>query len=874
MRAQPATLPPNPCLVAILLVVKSRSGPRLVFHYPHTPSLSSASNTRNPNWFGTPGNQTDEAESGDSDWSSGSDDGGRTDDEDDDEGSRSSRAWSRGSKISGGRTGSRFESGRSFGSGRTKSSMAGGMREELDEEVVDGDRAHDGEGTGQDESKEDWKPKEQDEVEWERLLGFSADALSMLLTPGRVFNKRRFEVGIEQLVFLGAPMFVREDGEWKKRRRKIRDESESEDEGDGMSEHDHAQPPHENSGKSKAQSNGAKAEPFVITEHVSRRRGLSLQDLEDIPGFESAYGHGLVSGAASDISSEETKSNSTTYDGDMTMFNIVFVLNPPSLEHHSRVEEMYDYVVKRFAKTLKYQQAQSRYVSKESRLIIAMKDKAKESRAPIYSLWPSIVNQSALARAMALTYDHISNNKIAHINLSEGSDTSFQIPQAISTPYIPTPTEPQIPGLWLTTATLLDDDDADTMLSPHSALLLLDDDAALLKEVESDGKELSGPLSFFIRNLTPTKSLQKLSQVHSMSLKDVQFLARHLIYWRRARAIPPLRWRDIYIVSPNADMSTLETAIPAFAARFPTLPSLPKILHMLSGPPRSYSTLMPSKDHRTAYMEILAWLMRGGWVTQLRTFAWVRVKPEVKAAIAEKMNKELNASSASERLNGDHDNTKSDGVNGTGKNLTQSNLFQRSPEGREPGAGDNIFAQPSHLSPFLSPIARPASDAGSTSSSRTAVPNPSLIGSLSPLSRPDTSPFHRPSPLHLTQSASPSSASTHSSQVPTSPLTFPSDNDAPPPPPQLLSTNPADYDASLVDSPQKADALQSRWIEYIGAGFEDEELREKWPVLLKYFDGRHALEEISVREGLKKGKVAGLLGVLQRGGWVVSVRHW
>lgn len=89
-----------------------------------------------------------------------------------------------------------------------------------------------------------------------------------------------------------------------------------------------------------------------------------------------------------------------------------------------------------------------------------------------------------------------------------------------------------------------------------------------------------------------------------------------------------------------------------------------------------------------------------------------------------------------------------------------------------------------------------------------------------------------------------------------------------------MSTDPADYDASLVDSPQKADALQSRWIEHIGASFVDEELKEKWPILLKYFDGKHALEEISVREGLKKGKVASLLGLLMKGGWVITVRHW
>jgi hypothetical protein len=860
MRPQSATLPPNPCLVAILLVTKTRAGQRLVFHYPAVPSASSARSSHNPNWYGTPGNTTDDADSIGSEWSSASADGGPTDDDDDDDGS--SRAWSRGSRFSSGRTGSKQDTGGSFRSTRTKSAP-GGSREELDEDVVDSERANDGETAGQEETKEEWKAKEQEEREWEHVLGFSADALGMLLTPGRSFNKRRFEVGLDPLVFVGAPMFVRDDGLWKKKRRKKRSGSEASDD-EAISQHDHAYHVPDVSNQ-QADDQHSLADAVVST---VKKRTFSIADLEHVPGFESAYGHGLVSGAASDVGSE-TKSTSTTgNDGEMTMFNIVFVLNPPILEHHIRVEEMYDYVVKRFAKTLKYEQAQSNYVTKEARLITMLKDKAKEAKEPIFSLWPNILTKSALAKAIAITYNQISTNKIAHINLSDAFDTSFQIPQAISTPYIPTPTEAQIPGLWLTTATLLDDEDMDTLLSPHSALLLLQDDDVILKEVESDGKELSRPLSFFIRNLTPTKSLQKLSQMHSMSLKDVQFLARHLIYWRRARAIPPLRWGDVYIVSPNADMQTLDTAIHTFESRFPTLPSLPKMLHLLSGPPRAYSTLMPSKDHRTAYMEMLAWLMRGGWVTQLRTFGWVRVKPEVKASVSEKMNREIRLLNTNGGGSEGNLPTKLNDTNSSRQNSTPSTVYHRSPEGKEPGASDAHFATSPHLSTFLSPVG-PPSDSGSTSSGRTAVP--STVTSLSPLQRPESGMLHRPSPLHINQSASPSSdeQSTTSSLAPSSPTDYRRESS-----PVAMSTNPADYDASLVDSPQKADALQSRWIEHIGSSFQDLELKELWPLLLKYFDGRHALEEISVRENMKKKKVSSLLGILMKDGWLITVRHW
>lgn len=126
--------------------------------------------------------------------------------------------------------------------------------------------------------------------------------------------------------------------------------------------------------------------------------------------------------------------------------------------------------------------------------------------------------------------------------------------------------------------------------------------------------------------------------MHNISLADIQLLARHLVYWRRARAIPPLHQRDTYIVSPNADMSKLEMASRLYEATFPTLPGLPKILSILSGTPRPYASLIPTKDHKEMYFLILAWLLRGGWVTQLRTFARIKVNSGVKERARSLMN--------------------------------------------------------------------------------------------------------------------------------------------------------------------------------------------------------------------------------------------
>lgn len=110
---------------------------------------------------------------------------------------------------------------------------------------------------------------------------------------------------------------------------------------------------------------------------------------------------------------------------------------------------------------------------------------------------------------------------------------------------------------------------------------------------------------------------------------QVRKFAQHFIFWRRAIAIPPLHARDMYIVSPNCDLRKLPQATAQWARQFPLSPALPNFLAELSVAPRPYKLHCPSKAHRPVYMAMLAWLMRGGWVTQLCTFAYVVVWPEI-----------------------------------------------------------------------------------------------------------------------------------------------------------------------------------------------------------------------------------------------------
>ena len=418
------------------------------------------------------------------------------------------------------------------------------------------------------------------------------------------------------------------------------------------------------------------------------------------------------------------------------------------------------------------------------------------------------LRSSTLAKAIATLYTSISTSRIAHIELTTHLSFSLQIPIPTSISQLPDPTAPQLPGLWLTTATSIPSNDdlhtAPSKLASHFALLLLTDLPSILTDIATTSSSpLTGPLTHYLRHTTPTKSFLQISQSSGIPLNDIHFLASHLIYWRRARAVPPLHQRDIYIVSPNADMRKLRSASTQYAKLFPALPTLPKMLSMLSGSPKPYGTLIPSKDHKAAYIEILAWLMRGGWVTQLRTFAWVRVPGRIQAGIARELENEK-------------------GHDGNNDSRPES-----SNGGSERGRADTDAGPPD----------RSTSRRSSASSARTAIP---LI-------------LHPPQQPRHTHNIS--NTSSNISQI------------------SSLST----YPPKLILHPNKASALESRWLDFLSKEIEEKEgkeIKELWISCLKYFNGEHALEKIAIREGWKRKRVEALRATWGKMGILVEVRHW
>lgn len=255
---------------------------------------------------------------------------------------------------------------------------------------------------------------------------------------------------------------------------------------------------------------------------------------------------------------------------------------------------------------------------------------------------------------------------------------------------------------------------------------------------------------------------------------------------------------------------------------------------------------MPSPDHKDAYMEMLGWLVREGWVTQLRTFAWVVVGKEVKVEVERKMRWEereaANATAVDEAEEGDADELAS----GNGSAAEKR---------RHSSQGSTSIWSP-RLKPYLvQSSARRTSDSGSFASVSTALRMPLRV-KLEPLTVAHTKPgrTHRLSDVSVT-----------------SKILF----DEKTPDASEIDIEALDFEASVVISPHKANAIESRWLEHVRASLVDPDVREVWPRLLKYFDGEHALEEIAMQEGLKRKVVSPVLAKLTgEGGVLRVVRHW
>ncbi|KYK55981.1 hypothetical protein DCS_07946 [Drechmeria coniospora] len=408
-------------------------------------------------------------------------------------------------------------------------------------------------------------------------------------------------------------------------------------------------------------------------------------------------------------------------------------------------------------------------------------------------------------------------------------------------------------GLWLTTANAFLSQDAleePGFLDRNFALLLMDDEKKIAAELQADRDPATVSMAEFVRLAKPTMSyvqplhprlkhararlmmltwlspsFYQVGQSSILTLGQVRKYAQHFIFWRRAIAIPPLHARDIYVVSPNCDLTRLADASQEWQLAFPVAPPLANFLAELSMSPKTYKSFCPSKAHRPLYLRMLAWLVRGGWVTQLCTFAYVVVWPEILYEVDYEMEaEELSAAARDSR------------VEDVGTHLAASPTD-------DPATFPTAAVEPSL-------DVATASGTDSLASSRPTAEHAAEMARLERIA------------IKATREAA-DKATAHARKTAPVATDHPSMNDAP----HLAGITP-----HIIQDAKKATGKESRYLSAIAHRLRDDKTRSAWPLMCKFFDGRCALERIALLEDMKRKETWNLLSAM--GEHLLCTRHW
>ena len=303
----------------------------------------------------------------------------------------------------------------------------------------------------------------------EKVLGYDIGSLERLLSPGRWCEKKKFEICLDGVTFVGLPIFAKEDGTWAARDEPPMAEVPSmvstlrkNDSGENLEADSEQQSPIKSLSSSVAGIT-------ITAPDTPAQQNLSTSYKHAPDSFDS---HGIASLGTS-MGSASTTSGAVAEQ--MTMFHVVFALTSDS---KLRTADLYEHVAKKLSKALKFCQKRSNYVSIESRKLLAVKQRGRAEKTPTASLWTQLVSHSELAWALQEIYTRISADDIAGIRL-DGMEMSLQVPPR------------QQPD--------------ELAVTPLSAVLLLESRETLIRTLE-DHRDAS-LLSYFVRETIPTLSL-------------------------------------------------------------------------------------------------------------------------------------------------------------------------------------------------------------------------------------------------------------------------------------------------------------------------------------------------------------------------------
>jgi len=247
------------------------------------------------------------------------------------------------------------------------------------------------------------------------------------------------------------------------------------------------------------------------------------------------------------------------FDGDLTMFNLVLIIDTPPDKHlSSHLDVYYKDIVVKLTAAIKFEELKDGWLSREAAKVFQMREKAKDqsqyviieelntanppiSDQPFSTHISDLISCSSLCAALAKAFDSVKKGEIAKLsNLNEDLDMSIMLHSELFHESSFAVEQPP------TSARLLDgklEEDGDG-LKPWQTVVALEDPKEMLIELEG------GPLAHFIEILTPTVSFREYTTLLDLEYFELKELVDHLVYWRKARIVNVVNVRNTYILNP------------------------------------------------------------------------------------------------------------------------------------------------------------------------------------------------------------------------------------------------------------------------------------------------------------------------------------
>ncbi|CAF2331655.1 unnamed protein product [Rotaria sp. Silwood2] len=202
------------------------------------------------------------------------------------------------------------------------------------------------------------------------------------------------------------------------------------------------------------------------------------------------------------------------------------------------------------------------------------KDQTKEK---IYS---TMVDQSMLAATLKQIYIDLQVSGEINITINNWLNVSCCLPHRSVPINCPLETDHVFHVL----------SNAEQYLKPYYGLLLVIDPSVLLASLPTDS---SSTLNTLVRHLRSSYSLSRLSIETSIPLSQIYRLTAHLLYWGRAKIIYPIHDDNVYIISPDADISKQGSLAKMYKETFQNTSNYPTLQEALA----EYSDAITFFDH-------------------------------------------------------------------------------------------------------------------------------------------------------------------------------------------------------------------------------------------------------------------------------------